>query len=108
MVLARWQDPAKAPALLVPSPQAQCSLSQAKVSAPVLQAPAGGAAQAEHAELEASYTWTCQTPAALTALDVALWPVYPRVSRIEVLVAGPKGQHKTVLKRPRQTVPLSR
>ncbi|WP_396266932.1 DUF2796 domain-containing protein [Ideonella sp.] len=107
-VLARWQDPVKAPALLAPSPQAQCSVSQAKVMAPVLQGPAGAAAQAEHAELEASYTWTCQSPAALASLEVALWAAYPRVSRIEVLVAGPKGQHKTVLKRPRQTVSLSR
>ena len=104
---------------------AQCTLSKAEVSAPVLEAagtapaagtaakaPAAGAAakasEGEHADLDASYEYTCAQPQQLRTLDLGLFDAFRRMQRIEVQVAGAQGQSKATLKRPARTVALVR
>ncbi|MEI8267250.1 MAG: DUF2796 domain-containing protein [Betaproteobacteria bacterium] len=119
-VLARLRNPSQGAALFALSPQAQCQLAQAEVSAPVLEPAAKPAAPAavppppaakggaEHADLEASYRFQCAQPALLNTLDLGLFDTYKRIQRIEVQVAGPKGQSKVTLRRPARSVALTR
>lgn len=78
---------------------AACTLASAQAQSQTLQpgAPAG-----EHAELEASFTFTCrQGGAAIRQIDVAaLLQAFARIARIELQVAGPAGQYRQVLTRP--------
>jgi hypothetical protein len=62
----------------------------------------------EHADLDASYEFTCAKPDELRTLDVGLFDAYKRTQRIDVQVAGPKGQAKVTLKRPARKVQLVR
>jgi hypothetical protein len=105
-VLARLRSPG---ALLAADAAAQCTLSKAEVQAPVLE-PVPGAKPApdEHADLDASYTFTCARPAELRALQLGLFDAYKRIQRIDVQVAGPQGQSKLSLKRPARSVTLVR
>ena len=103
-VLARLKDGA---ALFRPDAAAGCSVAQASVSAPVLE-PGAAPAKGEHADLDASYTFSCRSPQALRAIDVALFDAFRRLQRIEVQVAGAKGQSKLTLRRPARSVTLAR
>jgi hypothetical protein len=120
-VLARLRNPSQGAPLFAPNAQAQCQLAQAEVSAPVLEpaakpaaapaappppAPAKGGA--EHADLEASYRFQCTQPTQLRSLELGLFEAYKRIQRIEVQVAGPKGQAKVTLRRPARSVTLTR
>lgn len=119
-VLARLRNPNQGALLFALNAQAQCQLTQAEVSAPVLEpaakpaaapaAPAPPAAKgsAEHADLEASYQFQCAQPAQLRTLDLGLFEAYKRIQRIQVQVAGPKGQFKVTLRRPARSVTLVR
>lgn len=119
-VLARLRNPSQGAALFALNAQAQCQLAQAEVSAPVLEPAAKPAAApaappppatkggAEHADLEASYSFQCAQPAQLRSLDLGLLDAYKRIQRIEVQVAGPKGQAKVTLRRPARSVTLTR
>lgn len=102
-MLARLRDAA---ALFKPDAAAGCSVTGAKVDAPVLNPAAKG--QGEHAELEAQYSFRCTQAQALRTLDVGLFDAFKRLQRIEVQVAGAKGQSKVTLKRPARAVPLVR
>lgn len=104
---------------------AQCTLSKVEVTAPVLEAagkaPVSGAAaktavsgavakaaEGDHADLDASYQYTCAQPQKLRALEQGLFAAFARMQRIEVQVAGAQGQSKVTLKRPARTVKLVR
>ena len=122
---------------------AQCTLSKAEVTAPVLdaanKAPVTGAAakatvtgaaakatdtgaaakatvtgaaakatEGDHADLDASYEYTCAQPQQLRTLELGLFDAFKRMQRIEVQVAGAQGQSKVTLKRPARTVKLVR
>ena len=54
----------------------------------------GHAHQAEeaHHDLQARFQLTCQAPEALQGVDILLFKVFPRLSRLHVAFAGPKGQ----------------
>ena len=87
---------------------AACALTGVELKSAVLKlglAAAGSAA--EHADMEASWTFTCKGPAP-AHVDVALFGAFKRLGRIEVQAATPKGQSRTTLKRPAQRVPLPR
>ena len=107
-VLARLRSPDKGSPLFVADAAARCALSKADLQAPVLEPGAKSAAKDEHADLDASYEFICAKPQELRALDVGLFDAYKRIQRIEVQVAGPKGQSKVTLKRPARTVRLMR
>jgi Protein of unknown function (DUF2796) len=107
-VLARLRSPDKGSPLFAADAAAQCTLSQAEVQAPVLEADAKAAAKDEHADLDARYEFNCAQPAELRSLDVGLFDAYKRIQRIDVQVAGPKGQSKLTLRRPARSVKLVR
>ena len=107
-VLARLRSPDKGTPLFVPDAAAQCALGKAEVQAPVLEPGAKPAAKDEHADLDASYEFTCAKPDALRTLEVGLFDAYKRTQRIDVQVAGPKGQAKVTLERPARKVQLVR
>jgi len=117
-VLARLRNPSQGAALFALNPEAQCQLARAEVSAPVLEpgvrpaaapaAPPAAKGGAEHADLEASYTFQCAQAAQLRTLDLGLFDAYKRIQRIHVQVAGQKGQSKVTLRRPARSVTLAR
>lgn len=107
-VLARLRSLDKGTPLFVLDAAASCTLGKAEVQAPVLEAGAKPAAKDEHADLDASYEFTCAKPDELRTLDVGLFDAYKRIQRIDVQVAGPKGQAKVTLKRPARKVQLVR
>jgi hypothetical protein len=87
------------PALFRFDAAAQCTLASARVEAPALEPGAKPAAAGEHAELDASYVFSCAQPARLAALEVLLFDAFRRVERIDVQAVLPHGQHKAVLRR---------
>ncbi|MDP3083437.1 MAG: DUF2796 domain-containing protein [Rubrivivax sp.] len=107
-VLARLRSPDKGTPLFVMDPAAGCTLDKAEVQAPVLEPGAKPAAKDEHADLDASYEFTCAKPGELRTLDIGLFDAYKRIQRINVQVAGPKGQAKVTLKRSARKVQLGR
>ena len=106
--LARLRSKDKGMALFTPDAAAQCTLDKAEVSAPVLEPGVKAAAQDGHAELDASYEFSCAQAGELRNLDVALFDAYKRIQRIDVQVAGAKGQWKVTLRRPARKVQLTR
>lgn len=102
-LLARLRD---AGALFKPDAAAGCKAGDVKIEAPVLEP--GYKGKGEHADLEAQFSFQCAQPQALRALDVALFDAFKRLQRIDVQVAGAKGQSKATLKRPARTVTLAR
>ena len=102
-LLVRLRD---AGSLFKPDAAAGCKAGDAKIEAPVLEP--GYKGKGEHADLEAQFTFQCAQPQALRALDVALFDAFKRLQRIDVQVAGAKGQSKATLKRPARTVTLAR
>lgn len=107
-VLARLRSPDKGTPMFILDAAAQCTLGKAEVQAPVLEPGAKPAAKDEHADLDARYEFTCAKPDALRTLDVGLFDAYQRTQRIDVQVAGPKGQAKVTLRRPARKVQLVR
>ena len=102
-VLAQLRAPGT---LFVADAAAGCSLSKAEVVAPVLEA---GAKPADgHADLDASYVYTCTQPQELRTLQLGLFEAYKRMRRIDVQTAGPQGQGKATLRRPANSVTLRR
>lgn len=107
-VLTRLRSPDKGTPIFATDAAAQCTLGKAEVQAPVLEPGAKPAAKDEHADLDASYEFNCTKPEALRTLDVGLFDAYKRIQRIDVQVAGPKGQSKVTLNRPSRKVQLVR
>jgi Protein of unknown function (DUF2796) len=100
-----------AAALVRPDAAAKCVPSEARVLADALQpVPPGAPAPAagEHADLQASYSFRCAAPEELKAVELALFEAFARIQRIEVQVAGAKGQTRVVLRRPAAKVVLTR
>jgi len=98
-------------ALFTADAAAQCTLRNTTVTAPVLESvgtAAGKAPAGEHADLDASFEYSCAQPQQLRMLDLGLFDAFKRMQRIEVQVAGAQGQSKTTLKRPTRTVKLVR
>ncbi len=107
-VLARLRSRDKGTPLFVVDAAAQCTLDKAEVRAPVLEPGASPASKDGHADLDANYGFTCAKPDELRTLDVGLFDAYKRIQRIDVQVAGPKGQARVTLKRPAFKVQLVR
>ena len=103
-VLARLRNPNQGKALFSADAAAQCTLSKADVQASVLEPGAKPAPKDEHADLDASYEFSCAQPAELRTLDVGLFDAYKRIQRIDVQVAGPKSQSTVTWQRPARNV----
>jgi hypothetical protein len=94
--------------LLRIDPAARCTLAGiTQNSAPLqLGTPDSKAATEGHADLDASFEFTCK--GAPGFVEVGLFEAFPRLQRIEVLTATARGQSRAILKRPDKRVGLAR
>jgi len=89
-------------------PAAQCTLDEVVVnSAPLKLGSPATKADDGHADLDASYRFTCKGTAP-AFLDIGLFESFKRMRRIDVQVATGKAQSKLTLRRPAKQVPLVR
>jgi hypothetical protein len=96
-LLARLRTPAN---LFRPDAAAGCTPGEFEIEPGVLDAGAPASSDG-HADLEATWTWTCTNPLALRSLDLdGLMKAAPRIARVSAQVASPQGQFKASLKRP--------
>ncbi len=96
-----------ADALFVIDPAAGCK----STSVELRSAPLGlGAAEATkddgHGDLDGDFVFQCRSAPAY--LDVGLFKAFPRLGRLDVQVAAPKGQRKFALTRTAQRIALPR
>lgn len=111
-VLKQMKDGA---ALIRPEAAALCKPTKTTVEADTLQpaAPADSKAsktskEAEHADLDASFEFSCEQPDKLTFIELGFFDAFKRIQKIEVQVAGAKAQSKVTLKRPDKMLKLRR
>lgn len=95
--------------LLVIDGAAQCKLTRLDLVSAALKL----GVQAEpdpdgHAEIEASYEFTCRNAGRAGFVDVGLFEAFPRMARVDVQAITPKGQLKVTLKRPARRIALVR
>ena len=90
-------------------PAAGCTLQRTELNSAALNLGAAAApAAAEHADLDARFEFACQNAALLGTMDITLFDAFPRLQRIDVQIAAPKGQFKRTLKRPMTRISLQR
>ncbi|MEF8714049.1 MAG: DUF2796 domain-containing protein [Accumulibacter sp.] len=77
--------------LFIASPAAACTPLSVKLESPVLE-PMKPSAGDGHADLDGEFVFRCEHPEALRALEVGLFQAFPRLKRLDVQVAGPRGQ----------------
>jgi hypothetical protein len=95
-------------ALIQPAKAAACKSTRVNVQSTVLQSPKpAGSKEAEHADLEASFEFLCEHPEKLTVIELGFFDEFKRVQKIEVQVAGAKGQSKQTLRRPNKVLRLN-
>lgn len=104
----------QAQTLFVPTAAGQCILASVQLSSAALPAdllgetgPAAVEASKDqdgHADLDASFTFKCAAPLQLQGMDVKLLEAFPGFRKLNVSVAGPKGQSATVLTSGRRAV----
>ena len=91
----------QAQTLFVPTPEARCTLASVQIASAVLapqllgeasSATTPGANPDGHADLDATFQWRCTEPAQLTSLDVRLMQAFSGLRKLNVQVAGPRGQ----------------
>lgn len=100
--------------LIKPDAAAQCRLTLAEVKDPYAAraensgARAGAGAGADHADVEAEIAFRCAQTAQLRTLAIGLLETFPRLKRVEAVVALPQGQRKLTLRRPARELRLPR
>jgi len=81
----------KADGLFVTTAAAGCKPAAVQLESPLLQPPkttgAGG-----HADLDGDFIFRCERPELLRDIDVALFDAFPNLHRVDVQVAGARGQ----------------
>jgi hypothetical protein len=87
---------------------AACTFSKSEAESAIFQPATANSAAQEHADLDASFEFTCAHPDKLTTLDVALFQIYPKLKKLDVDVATGKGQFKRDLASPQRTISLIR
>ena len=106
-VLARLRQP---DVLFRLDAAAGCRRVSAEVAPPVLEAGLGAAKGSieGHADLRAQIAYDCSRSDELKTLEVGLADTFKRILRIDVQVAGPRGQAKVILRGAARSVPLQR
>ncbi len=98
--------------LVQPEAAAMCKPTKTTVQSDALQsaAPAAGkgAKEDEHADLDASFEFSCEQPDKLTFIELGFFDAFKRIQKIEVQVAGAEGQSKQTLQRPAKVLKLRR
>jgi len=83
----------------------RCTQAAVEIEASQLQPGAKPLPAGEHAEVEATWRFTCAAPGAVGALDVGgLLDAFTRIQQLSAQIAGPGGQHQARLKRPARTL----
>ena len=95
----------RAQSVFVPTPAARCASTSVRLDSPVFE-PKAPAAAGGHADLEAEYVFRCELPERLQDVDVRLFDGFPHMRRIDVQVAGPRGQAGVTLEAARHRVNL--
>lgn len=99
--------------ILLPTPAAQCTLQQVSLASAALTpamlgepgtATPPSADEPGHADLDGEFSWQCAKPEFLHSLRVDLFLAFPRLHKMQVEVAGPKGQSATTLTGSHRTV----
>jgi len=81
----------KQPAVLfVATPAAQCQVAAVTLTSPVLETQAKNADG--HSDLDGDFVFRCAQPAALRDIEVKLFAAFPHLQRLDVELAGPRGQ----------------
>jgi hypothetical protein len=92
--------------VFAPDAAAQCTLTAATAESDALKP---GARAGDHADLDATFTYTCAQPQALRRLDAgALLDRYRRIGQIEAQIVTPAGQFKQTLRRPARVLTWGR
>jgi hypothetical protein len=95
--------------LLRIDPAAQCTPGPVALDSAMLGLGTTKAAPKEgHDDVEASVEFTCKEGTKAGFVEVGLFEAFPRLTRIDVQTAAPRGQAKATLKRPASRVPLAR
>lgn len=82
-------------AMFVPSPAAACKPAGVKLESTLFEP--GHAHRAHdhaegHADLDGEFVFRCARPEALRDLEVHLFDAFPRLKKLKVEIAGPRGQ----------------
>ncbi|MEO8924211.1 MAG: DUF2796 domain-containing protein [Caldimonas sp.] len=88
--------------------EAACSLVKAQGESAIFGPAPAAAAGDEHADLDASFEYSCAQPAKLATVDTGLFKSYPRLHKLDVEIATDKGQFKQTLTSPAHLVALVR
>jgi hypothetical protein len=96
--------------LLRIDPAAGCKLQTVEIDAPVIGQgrPEATAASSGHADLEADYEFACDDGSKAGFIEITLFDAFKRLQRLQVQVAGTKGQTQAVLKRPASRIAIAR
>ena len=89
---------------------AECRLANVEITSEVLGIGTPGTASShdQHADLGARFDFQCRDGGRTAYVDVHLFDAFAGVKRIEVQVAGPRGQLKRNLRRSERRVTLAR
>lgn len=74
-------------ALFVPTPAANCTAQPVKLVMPAFD----GKGPQDHADIDATYSFRCATPAALKSIETGIFKQFKRLYRLETQRVGPKG-----------------
>lgn len=95
--------------LIRPDLAASCKPIKVTIESEVLRSTnLAGGKDDDHADLDGRFEFTCEQPDKLTLIEIGFFDAFKRIQKIEVQVAGPKGQFKQTLKRPDKMLRLSR
>ncbi|MBC7941549.1 MAG: DUF2796 domain-containing protein [Chitinophagaceae bacterium] len=89
-------------------PAAGCKLTTVDLQSAPLQLGTASAGADGHADVEASFDFSCQQGQKAGFIETDLFTAFTRLARVEVRVAGAKGQMKAQLRRPGGRVTLVR
>lgn len=96
-----------ADALFTIDPAARCRATGVTLNSAPLQLGSAAPAQDDgHGDLDGEFVFRCE--AAPAWIDAGLFKAFPRMARLDVQVAAPKGQRRLVLDRPAQRIELPR
>lgn len=95
-------------AWLQPAAAARCHVATLTLDVPSLAPAPAGAAEQAHADVDVQVEWRCEAPERLDRLAVALFESFPKLQRLDVQIAGPRGQAQQTLRRPQREILLRR
>ncbi len=92
-------------------PAAGCTLAKAELASAVLKLGTpdpNEKAEEEHADIDGNFVFTCKDSARASFIELGLFSAFSSMQRIDVQIAGPKGQARRTLTRPTTRITLSR